>query len=548
MKKSLTVGSIIPKLLVSAGVKHVFGFPGETSLPFYMGMQNTTGIQHVLARCPRCAAYMAESYARISGNLGICDAPGGIGSPFATPALHEAFNSSTPLLFIASGVSRNKRNRWTTSQCDQQNLFKAVTKATYLLNDVNDLPIMLNDAIQTAVTPRTGPVFLELPADVLLSTYDNASAITAVSYPFIRIQPDSNQIINAAEIIRHAKSPVIIAGGGVFLSKATAILQELVSHTRIPVATTLNGKGSLNEKNKISLGVTGAKGNIEVNEWVENSDCLIVLGSKLGDKSTNSFSWPKPHQSTIHVDVDEHELCKLKSQNYLPIKSDIYEFLVELKHLLGKWSCPALRCLEKKIYWEQGLTHHLCESLNRWLPEGAIVVADASVASGWAGAALRLSATQRLINPRGSGSIGYALPAAIGAAFAKPHTKIFAIGGDGGLSIAMHEMETAARYHLPIVYFLLNNTRLGLIDKHATAILHGKPISDQFIDLNWNHIAQAFKWKSYQVTSESELNNIIPTIFSYNGPMLIDCKISPEEMAPDFFITLTHVKKQEVTL
>src|SRR5579862_1486058 len=136
---TMPIGEILARSLAKAGVTHVFGFPGETSLPLYIGMQKTPEIHHVLARCPRCAAYMAESYARVSGKVGVCDAPGGIGSPFVVPALHEAYNSSTPLLFLASGVIRNKKDDWTTSQCDQQTLFKSVTKATYLLEGTQNI-------------------------------------------------------------------------------------------------------------------------------------------------------------------------------------------------------------------------------------------------------------------------------------------------------------------------------------------------------------------------------------------------------------------------
>ena len=539
----IPVGETLANTFAHAGVTHVFGFPGETSLPLYIGMQKTSGIQHVLARCPRCAAYMAESYARVSGKLGICDAPGGIGSPFVTPALHEANNSSTPLLFLASGVDQHKKGRWTTSQCDQQHLFKAVTKATYLLDEAENTGKMLYEAMHTAITPRTGPVFFEIPADIFAAE-SSAKKLPkfSINYPNYRISPDKKLLDEVVACLHRAKSPVIVAGGGVFLSKAVNEVQTLHATTGIPIATTLNGKGIVDEKNKNVLGVTGSKGSVEVNSYVQQSDCIVVLGSKLGDKSTNQYAWPRPGQTVIHVDADPKELKHLQ-EGYLPVLADIKVFVSELSELLKDWSIKPIVLPEKKIFWEEGATHQLCQLITDILPEDSILVADASVASGWAGAAVTFSKNQRLVNPRGSGSIGYALPAAIGASFARPDKKIIAIGGDGGFAISMHEMETAARYRLPIIYFLLNNNRLGLIDKHATALLKGKPVSDQFIDVEWCAIAQSMGWAATRIDSPRELKNLIPLLSSIQKPLLIDYRISPNEMAPDFFITLNHTKR-----
>lgn len=538
--QSIPIGESVANYLVSIGVQHVFGFPGETSLPLYIGMQRTAGIQHILARCPRCAGYMADSYARLSGRIGVCDAPGGIGSPFVAPALHEAKNSSIPLVLIASGVARTKRGKWSTSECNQQGLFKAITKQTVMLDDEAGLLEELDAAFQTAMSPRTGPVFVEIPADVFAAASPSTTSLlhptASTQYPALHPTPDQAALAQAGQLIRQATSPVVVAGGGTHLSGATSLMHQLAEGCRIPVATTLNGKGSFNECHALALGVTGAKGNLETNRFIQAADCVLVLGSKLGDKSTDGYAFPQPGQRVIHVDSDPNELQRSAS-GYVPILSDIKLFCEVLIDQLADFTAPEQPLPDSNPFWELGLTNHLCELLSSSLSSHAVVIADASVASGWAGAAIRFSSShQRLITPRGSGSIGFALPAAIGAAFARPTSQIIAIGGDGGLAIAMHEMETAVRYHLPIVYFLLNNQRLGLIDRHLTELQNGHAISDRFTDIDWIQIGQAMGWQSIRITSIDELNHRWSDLMSTDQPTLVELQIPATEMAPDFFI------------
>jgi len=537
-----TVADVILTALSQAGVDVMFGFPGETSLPLYLAAQRQQRVRHVLARCPRCAGYMADAFARVSGRVGACDAPGGIGSPFTIPALLESYNSSVPLVFISSGTARHRRGRWTTGECAQQELFGAVTKFSERIEVPDDVVGRVIAAVRHALSPRSGPVYLEIPSDLFsLPTPDMSWADRHALLPKAAPAPHVTALV--ARHIKAAASAVIIAGGGVHLGGAEEELRALIQATGLPVATTLNGKGAIDERLPNALGVTGAKGSFTANDAVQSADCIVVLGSKLGDKSTNGYRWPSAKQTLFHVDSSATELSRFGHPG-IPVLSDAGVFCQALMRELGDYHYEGTINPPASPFWAPGLSDYLCKRLTPELEDEDVVVADASVSSGWAGAALRLyGARRRLLTPRGSGSISYALPASLGAKIARPQARIFAIGGDAGFAMAMHEMETAVRNDLPITYFLLNNERLGLIDRHATELSGGQPISSKFSHLDWQSIAPAMGWRSYKVTSGDELDKIWETICDAAVPTLVECVVPPDEEAPDYIVTREHARK-----
>ncbi|MBX6168908.1 MAG: thiamine pyrophosphate-binding protein [Thermobispora bispora] len=534
-----TVADAILTGLAQAGVRTVIGFPGETSLPLYVAAQRQDAVRHVMARCPRCAGYMAEAYARVSGEVGVCDAPGGIGSPFTTPALLEAYNSSTPLVFIASGVSREKRGRWTTGECAQQELFGAVTKSAVRLEVPDGAAARVASAVHAAASPRSGPVFVEVPSDVLtLPAGGGPCGGSAPARGRLRAAPAADVVAEVAKLLRDAGRAVVVAGGGVHIGDAPRAQRAGVARPRRPVATTLNGKAAVDERLPNALGVTGSKGGLAANRYIHDADVIVAIGTKLGDKSTDKYRWPRAGQVLVHVDSDAGELDRFGHPS-VPVFADAGEFCRALTVELSgfRYLGPAFR--PEPPFWSSGLTDHLCRRLTAELGDADVVVADASVSSGWAGAAVRMrGARQRLLTPRGSGSISYALPAALGAKLARPDARVFGIGGDGGLSIAMHEMETAVRHDLPVTYFLLNNERLGLIDRHAVDLLGGRPVSSDFTSIDWQAIASAFGWRSVRVRDTSELDAVWDTVCDGARPTLVECVVPADESAPDLVLTL----------
>lgn len=537
--------SVIEKLvdhLEIAGVDTVFGFPGETSLPIYIELQKRAPrIRHVVARSPRGAGYMADGYARISGKVGVCDVPGGIGSPFVIPAAHEANNSSIPLIFLASGPPRKSRGKWTTSSCNQQALFGAVTRRAFYVGEAAAIHDVVHEAFSTATARDIGPVFIEIPADLMAEAvpedHSRRNSRPQAAFPSERQASPVKALALAAELLNKAERPCVLAGGGVHLSGASKALQAFAERAGCAVATTLNGKGAFPEWHPQSLGVAGAKGHKAANATVKDADCLLVLGSKLGDKTCNYGAFGSGHQHMIQVDANAARLAEAV-HGYHPVHADAARFLSALAPMIMPRS-PRRGKLPRPPFWTVGASHALCNALSEQLPDDSIVVADASVARGWAGAALEFRGSgQRLITPAGSGSLSYALPAAIGARFAAPAAQIVAIGGDGGFSMAMHDLETAVRYRLPLLYVLLNNQALGLIDKHATQLLGGTPVSSGFHDIDWKHVVCAHGWRYDRVAADGDIGACLRALLPVSGPTLLELRVPADEISPDYALTL----------
>ncbi len=257
--KSKVIDALVDHLRDS-GVKHAFGFPGESTLPLYQAYKTQRSIEHIMAGCERCAGYMADVYARITNTIGVVDSPGGIGSPWLVPSICEARNSFTPLLAILSGVSTAKTEKWTTSECPQQELFQPITRKTLRLETPDRLFDFLKILFSAATGNQAGPVVLEIPIDIMQREIQPKRSTGAVSYPANRSVPADETIQNAVEAIRNARRPIILAGGGIHSSKAYEAIKEFSTKFNIPVATSINGKGAIDEASDFSLGVVGNKG------------------------------------------------------------------------------------------------------------------------------------------------------------------------------------------------------------------------------------------------------------------------------------------------
>lgn len=548
-----TLADALCELLISSGVDVIFGFPGETSLPLYIALQTRANrIRHVLARSPRGAGYMADAYARVSGRIGIADSPGGIGSPFVVPCAHEANNSSVPLLLLASGEGKARSRTWTTSSCDQQKLFGAVTKETFLLESIEALPATLERVYQALRSAPSGPIFLEIPGDLFSASVDLAQFTLATGHDravaVISTSACSStkpRLTEVLELLRRARSIAVVAGGGTHLAGSSLRLEALISKVQWPFATTLNGKGVVEESHPRCLGVAGGKGLASANEYLAHVDCLLALGTKLGDKTSNYGQLFHAKQHVIHVDDNASNLGA-RSDSYTPVLCDVNLFLDALgEHVLP--SMEHLPLAPQLPFWPASPTAELCDYLSDVLPENAVVAADASVSRAWAGAAIRFRRRgQRLLTPAGSGSLSYALPAAIGAQIARPQARVVGIGGDGGFSMSLHDMETAVRLNTPIAFFLLNNNRLGLIDRHSRELLGGEPVSDSFVNVDWQAMAQAFQWDFYRANSVASLRDGGFELQRLSRPTLIEYEVPVDEAAPDFLLTLARKRGKSV--
>jgi acetolactate synthase-1/2/3 large subunit len=547
MASSLINGAeLLTRELGRLGVKHVFGFPGESTLPLAVALTKPQMPLHVIAGCEKCAGYMADGYARFSDRLAACYSPGGIGSPLLLPSLLEAHNSSIPLLFISISEATHKLGKWSTSSFDHST-FNCVVKANFRVDRIERLVSRTREAVRLAATPRTGPCHLDIPYDVLTASYEvqdtDETVATEAVYPRHRIRTDEDTIRRVRQLIERARSPLVILGGGVQLARVrTDLITEFAELYDVRLVSTLNGKGAVPEvENSRFLGVIGQKGRSDINKFVRGCDLVILLGTKMGDKSSLNWTLLGQDQSVIQVDADPAEI----GRNFSVREGVLSDAEAFLEDMIGAGCNQAER--RARVFPDlsagpppSGLIPRICSILSGRLEGNDLLIADASQACGWMGSYFRPKLSGRgTASPRGTGSIGYALPAAIGAATARPNSCVAVIGGDGGLLMSMHEMETCARLGIKLRFFLLNNNnRLGLLENHLEHLYGVTGALGHRNSIDWQSVCTAFRWDYLAISSESEIEKTVDTAFASSEPVLVDMKCD-NQLSPDFKNTLS---------
>ncbi|PRH79802.1 hypothetical protein C6N75_07555 [Streptomyces solincola] len=541
-----TVADHIARRLAENGVSRVFGYPGETSLSLYAALQRSAALTHVVGRCPRGAAYAAEAYARISGQVAVCDAPGGIGSPYCTPALLEAYNSGTPLVLLTSGPSKSTPRPWATGQVEHARLFESITKRVHVIREQKGALEIVDAALALAAAPRRGPVVVEIAPDVLEAEADpallDAPAYAVETDPGPEPRPASDtrraeRVSAAARAIERASSVALIAGGGCHAPGAAEALRDFADRFRIPVFTTLNGKGVLSERGDHAPRVVGSKGDTPANAYISGCDVVLYAGSKMGDKSTHQYAWPSPGQFLVRID-DDPRVEEAGPAGGLLLREDVGDGLKLLAEELGAWSYGGGRPPATEGSWSRTGTASLVRTVNAALGERDVCVGEASVASGWFGALLRLVPPQRLITPRGTGSLGYAIPASVGAAVARPDATVWTLVGDGGLTMSIGELETIARLGLDVKVAVLDNGRLNLIDRHAVHHHHADAVSRDFTRIDWAGLCEAIGLPVLTCADPEQDADRVRSFLSRRGPAVVVVDTSVDEISPDMAIAI----------
>ncbi|MFB6845268.1 thiamine pyrophosphate-binding protein [Streptomyces sp. NPDC056373] len=541
-----TVADEIARRLAERGVSQVFGYPGETSLSLYAALQRNDELTHVVGRCPRGAAYAAEAYARISGGVAVCDAPGGIGSPYATPALLEAFNSGTPLVLITSGPSKSTPRPWATGQVEHARLFDSVAKHVYVVREQRGALAVIDAALVLAERPRRGPVVVEIAPDVLEAEADPTLLDAPSTAASETAHADTaatagGAVARAAEAVGRGASAALIAGGGCHAAGAAEALREFVDRFGIPVFTTLNGKGVLSEVGSDLPRVVGSKGDTPANEYISGCEVVLYAGSKMGDKSTNQYAWPSPGQFLVRID-DDPAIEDPDPLRGCVLREDIADGLKLLTDALGEWSYGGPRPSTTTAgNWSKTGTASLVATVDAELSDRDVCVGEASVASGWFGALLHLTPPQRLITPRGTGSLGYAIPASVGAAVARPDATVWALVGDGGLTMSIGELETIERLGLDVKIIVLDNGRLNLIDQHAIHRHGAAAVSRDFHRIDWPTICAAIGLPVMASDDPDRDASEIASFFSRQGPAVLVLDTSVDEVSPDMAIAIRKV-------
>ncbi len=536
------------RMLEAHGVRHVFGLCGDTSLPFYDAFQRIGGsMRHVLSRDERSAAYMADAYARVTGRVGVCEGPSGGGATYILPGVVEANESSIPVLAITTDVATTSRGRFALTELDQEALFRPLAKFTRVIDRAGKLPRYVRAAFTQMTTGRPGAAHLSFPFDVQKEPVDEAEIwadATLGAYPARRLGPDPAAIAEAAALLKSARRPVFICGGGAVIAGAEAELQAVAEAIGAAVATTVSGQGAIAETHPLAVGVVGSNGGtVETREAIESADLVMFVGCRAGSVTTERWRHPTPGKARIvHIDVDPVTIG-VNYRTDAAVAGDARLALAALAAALGGHKAgndprailAALKAKKRASFDELARStetpirpERLIATLQSVLPDDAIVVADPGTPCPYFSAYYETRRTGRtFITNRAHGALGYAMSASVGAQIGRPDRKVVAVMGDGSFGFTCGEMETVVRLKLPITFVVVSNAVFGWIKAGQKSGFGARYFSVDFDRTDHARVAEAFGLKAWKVEDPNDLAMTLKRAVETDGPTLVDVISQP---------------------
>ncbi len=533
---------VVVEALVAAGVEHVFGYPGGAIMPLYDALRDSP-ITHVLTRHEQAAIHAADAGARASGRLGVCIATSGPGATNLVTGICTAQMDSVPLLCLTGQVATPLVGTDAFQEADTFGIATGITKQAYLVRHVDELPDVLAEAMYLATTGRPGPVLVDIPKDVQLartSRRSNGPGRLAGYEPTPRL--DVGALRRAHARLAAARRPVAIAGGGCKLAGATALLRTWCQRTQMPLVATLNGLGSADPEYPGWLGMMGMHGLRRANRAVAEADLIIGLGNRFDDRATGRLAAFAQHAGVIHIDIDAAEIGKLVPAD-VAVHADLRQALTAWLELLS--SDPVTPCHE----WQRqcravgdGLQRpattgdepisaiELLDALFALIGSDAIVTTDVGQHQMWAAQRVAPADPRRFITSGGAGTMGFGLPAAIGAQMACPDCRVVAIVGDGGFQMSLAELATIRRCGLPVKIVVIDNKYLGMVRQWQELFFdqryHGVDMSD---NPDFAALARVYGLGAWTVRRATELGATLIDWWTSPGPALLHCECRAEE-------------------
>lgn len=541
------------RLLQYHGVKHIFGLCGDTSLPFYDALSRLDhGMEHILTRDERSAAYMADAYARVTGKVGVCEGPSGGGATYILPGVIEANESSVAMLAITSDVPVTARGRYPLTALDQKALFAPLTKWNAVADEVAAIPHLFRTAFRAATTGRPGATHIGLPYDLQKQSLD-ASDLWATpaygSFPASRTAPDPDAVAACADAILAARTPAFICGGGVIISGACEELGFLAELLDAPVASTVSGHGAIADNHALAVGVVGANGGTdETRDVIARADLIIFLGCRAGSTTTEHGTTPTRSVPIVHIDIDpmvvganypveagmvgDARLCLsallaeiTRRMDSKPRANDTAARLADMRRKKRASFEQLARSTERPIRPERVLA-----AIQSVLPRDGIIVADPGTPCPYFSGFFDFNTTgRRFITNRAHGALGFSLSAAIGASYGAPQSKVVAVMGDGSFGFTVGELETVVRKGLPITFVVFSNSAFGWIKASQKSGYDERYYSVDFTRSDHAKIAEAYGLQTWTVTDPLELDSVMRAAIGSDRPTLVDVISQPLE-------------------
>ncbi|ENM6579071.1 acetolactate synthase 2 catalytic subunit [Vibrio fluvialis] len=529
----MTGAQLVVAALKQQGIKTVFGYPGGAIMPIYDALYDG-GVEHILCRHEQGAAMAAIGMARATQDVAVCMATSGPGATNLVTGLADAFLDSVPLVAITGQVASSHIGTDAFQEMDVIGMSLSCTKHSYLVTDINELAPTLAEAFEVAKTGRPGPVIVDIAKDVQLGQAP-VSVLPAFTPPVIP-QVDPQQLAQAQALLAQSKRPVLYVGGGVQLAKATDTVREFLRLNPMPSVSTLKGLGTIERHDPHYLGMLGMHGTKAGNLVVQESDLLIVVGARFDDRVTGKLDTFAPHAKVIHIDIDAAEFNKLRQAN-AALRGDINTILpqLELSHDISPWvhHSESLRSGFKWRYDHPGeaiFAPLLLKQLSDMMPDSAMVSTDVGQHQMWAAQHIQPRDPQNFISSAGLGTMGFGLPAAMGAAVARPNDQSILITGDGSFMMNIQELGTLKRRQIPVKMVLLNNQRLGMVRQWQSLFFDGRH-SETILDDNPDFImlAKAFDIPGKTITRKEEVEPALKEMLESKTAYLLHVAIDEEE-------------------
>ena len=545
-EKMIKGARILLECLSRLGINEIFGYPGGAVIPIYDELYSFKEIKHYFARHEQGAVHEADGYARSTGKVGACLATSGPGATNLVTGIMTAHMDSIPLLVITGQVSSSLLGKDAFQESDIVGITVPITKNNYLVQDIKDLPRILKEAYYIASTGRPGPVLVDIPRDIQLQEipYDEFNKIYENHFSLEGYNPvyegHKGQIKTAIKMIKDSKKPLIIAGAGILKAHAYEELKEFVEKTNIPVAMTLLGLGSFPGNHELALGMIGMHGTTYANYAANEADLIIAAGMRFDDRVTGNPQKFVPNAKIIHIDIDPAEIGKNKLID-VPIVGDLKNVLTDLNEKAPKVSNDEWLKYIKKLKKEYSLTYRKTEDdilipqeilseIDKITKGNVIVATDVGQHQMWAAQYLTFNNPYSILTSGGAGTMGFGLPAAIGAQVANPNKKVLAVVGDGGFQMTFQELMLIREYNLPVKIFIINNSYLGMV-RQWQELFHEKRYSS--VDLSYNpdfiKIGEAYGIKSIQLKNKKDLKKNLKKILESDEAVLVECIVEKEE-------------------
>jgi acetolactate synthase-1/2/3 large subunit len=545
----MTGGDAILRALEAEGVEVMFGIPGGAIMPTYDAMARGTSVRHVLARHEQGAGHMAQGYARASGRVGVAIATSGPGATNLVTPIADAWMDSTPLVCITGQVRTTLIGTDAFQECDITGITMPIVKHSWLVQDASEIPSVMRAAFHVARTGRCGPVLVDVPRDVqeTVVDLDFPAEIDLPGWrPPTKVHP--LQIREAGRVLAQARKPVLYVGGGTLNGDACAELRELAEAGSLPVVTTLMGKSAFPEDHELHFGWPGMHGPKWSNLAINTCDVLVAVGARFDDRVTGKLSAFAPGATVVHLDADAAEISKLREAD-IPVVGSLRTALGELAREVARHraeGAPAPDAWVEQIREWRAEYPLRSDTGGEWLKPQTVVETlqrltaddDVIVTTGvgqhqmWAMQYVTSVRPRSFITSGGLGTMGYGIPAAIGAKAARPEATVVCIDGDGCFQMTAQELATAAVEDLPIVVVLVNNGYLGMVTQWQDMFYEGRR---SHVDLrgggvpDYAKLAEAFGGVGMVVTSKAELEPALAEALRLGKTVVIDCRVDPAE-------------------